>query len=146
MECGVWCTVYDVWSMVHGVWFMVYDVWFMECGVWCMVGGVWFIVHGVWCMVHGVWSMVCCVWLMVDGAWCMVYEHLRGDVLFYSVITNCNKQTPLAKLIVSHVVTNIPLFLVPDGSLRSSQNIATCSYNETDESNRIFPSFALRSI
>jgi hypothetical protein len=71
--------------------------------VWCMVNGVWCMVHGAWCRVYGAWCMV-------YGVWCMVYEHQRGDVVLYSVITNCTEQTPLAKLIVSQTVTNFPLF------------------------------------
>lgn len=93
-------------------------------------------VHGAWCVVRGAWCMVHGAWYMVHGAWCMVHEHQRGDMVLHAVITHCSEQSPLAKLIVFTIVTNFPLFVVPGGSLRSSQKIATCSYIEPDESSR----------
>ena len=33
MVCGVRCTVYGVWWMVHGVWCMGYGVWYMVHGL-----------------------------------------------------------------------------------------------------------------
>ena len=106
----VWCMVYGVWRIVLSVhvFCMMYGVWCMVYGVWCMVYGAWCIVHGVWCMVYCVLCIVYCVWCMVHGA--LLYEHQRGDLLLYSVITNCTEQTPLAKLIVIQIVTNFPLF------------------------------------
>jgi len=109
-----WCMVYCVLCIVYGVLFLVYGVWFIVHGVWCIVHCVWCMVYCAWCMVYGLLCMVHGVWCMVYGA-CMVhgallYEHQRGDVLLYSVITNCTEQTPLAKLIVTQMVTNFPLF------------------------------------
>jgi hypothetical protein len=75
-----------------------------------MVYGVRCKVYGVWCMVYGTWCMVYGAWCVVYGIWWMVYEHQRGEVVLYSVITNCTERKPLAKLIVSQTVTNFPLF------------------------------------